>query len=73
MYIYSFEKLAVCKEAKEFTKQIYELTTKFPATEKFGLISQIRRASISICSNLAEGSAIKTDKLNSLSKSQINK
>lgn len=39
---------------------IYQITTKFPETEKYGLISQLRRASISIASNIAEGSARKT-------------
>lgn len=57
MYTYSFEKLEVWIEAKEFAKKIYVTTSKFPDSEKFGLISQLRRASISICSNLAEGSA----------------
>lgn len=62
MYLYSFEKLEVWKEAKEFTKIIYQITSKFPNAEKFGLTSQLRRASISICSNIAEGSARKTNK-----------
>jgi four helix bundle protein len=56
MYVFSFEKLAVWIEAKEFSKLIYEITTKFPDTEKFGLLSQLRRASLSITSNIAEGS-----------------
>lgn len=62
MYVYSFEKLEVWKEAKEFTKKIYKLTTAFPESEKFGLTSQIGRASISICSNIAERYARKTNK-----------
>ena len=62
MYTYSFEKLEVWNEAKEFTKTVYLLTSKFPESEKFGLTSQIRRASVSICSNIAEGSDRKTDK-----------
>ncbi len=53
MYIFSFEKLEVWLEAKEFSKCVYEITTHFPDTEKFGLISQLRRASISIASNIA--------------------
>ncbi|TDE53827.1 four helix bundle protein [Flavobacterium sp. GT3P67] len=57
MHTYSFEKLEVWNEAKEFTKSIYFLTSTFPDSEKFGLISQLRRASVSICSNIAEGSA----------------
>lgn len=56
MYIYSFEKLEVWIEAKELTKIVYNVTSQFPETEKFGLTSQLRRASISTCSNLAEGS-----------------
>ena len=62
MYIFSFEKLEVWAEAKEFSKLIYEITSKFPDSEKFGLISQLRRASISIASNIAEGSARKSYK-----------
>ena len=57
MYIYSFEKLEVWVEAKNFTKLIYEITSRFPDSEKFGLTSQLRRASVSICSNLAEGTS----------------
>ncbi|MGX7668197.1 four helix bundle protein [Flavobacterium pedocola] len=41
---------------------MYQVTSEFPETEKFGLISQLRRASISICSNVAEGSARKSFK-----------
>ena len=62
MYTYSFEKLDVWKEAKEFTKSIYILTSTYPDSEKFGLISQLRRASVSICSNIAEGSSKSSDK-----------
>ncbi|MFK7813415.1 MAG: four helix bundle protein [Maribacter sp.] len=62
MYIYSFEKLEVWKEAKEFTKLVYKMTSHFPDSKKFGLTSQLRRASVSICSNLAEGSARNTPK-----------
>ncbi|WP_020212546.1 four helix bundle protein [Flavobacterium rivuli] len=57
MYVYSFEKLEVWIEAKEFTKTIYKLTSGFPDSEKYVLVSQLRRAAISICSNVAEGSA----------------
>ncbi len=62
MYIYSFEKLEVWNESKEFTKSIYKLTSTFPDSERFGLVSQLRRASVSICSNIAEGSARKSFK-----------
>ena len=61
MYTFSFEKLEVWIEAKEFTKKIYHFTgTSFPESEKFGLISQLKRASVSICSNLAEGTSRNT-------------
>lgn len=60
MHVFSFEKLEIWIEAKEFIKQIYNVKSKFPDTEKFGLISQLRRASISIASNIAEGSARKS-------------
>ena len=56
MKVYSFEKLEAWVFAKELAKQVYLLTKKFPNDELYGLTSQIRRASISICSNLAEGS-----------------
>ena len=62
MYQFSFEKLDVWIESKELTKSIYNIVSKFPESEKFGLISQLRRASISISSNIAEGSARKTYK-----------
>lgn len=62
MYVFSFEKLEVWIETKEFSKNIYSITSTFPDTEKFGLISQLRRASVSIASNIAEGSARKSYK-----------
>lgn len=55
-HIYSFEKLSVWNDIRELNKKIYRLTTTFLDNEKFGLVSQMCRASISIGSNLAEGS-----------------
>jgi len=57
MKTYSFEKLQVWQQAKVLTKNIYLITKEFPNDEKFGLTSQLRRASVSVCSNLAEGSS----------------
>ena len=57
MYIFGFEKLDVWKEARILTMLIYELTGKFPDKEKFGLTNQMRRASVSIGANIAEGSS----------------
>jgi len=62
MYKYRFEKLIVWQLSIENCTSIYELTKQFPDTEKFGLTSQIQRASVSISSNLAEGTGRKTSK-----------
>jgi hypothetical protein len=62
MYSFYFEKLEVWHLSRELTKSIYKLTDSFPVEERYGLISQIRRASVSIANNLAEGSARKTQK-----------
>lgn len=57
MRLFSFEKLEVWKLARQLNKKVYQISKDFPDGEKFGLISQIRRASISISSNIAEGSS----------------
>jgi four helix bundle protein len=57
MYQHSFEKLNVCQDSLGLIERIYQETKTFPEDEKFGLVSQIRRASISICSNIAEGTS----------------
>ncbi len=51
----SFEKLIYWQKARQLTKEIYSLTAGFPKEEQFGLTAQIRRASVSISSNIAEG------------------
>jgi len=53
---FDFEKLEVYQRALDFTDAVYELTKSFPKTEQFGIISQLRRASLSISLNIAEGS-----------------
>ena len=60
MYQYSFEKLEVWQLSRELVKEIYRVTSSFPIEEQFGLTRQLRRASISISSNLAEGSSRKS-------------
>lgn len=62
MKIYSFENLKVWQESILLIKNVYEITNDFPKGEKFGLTSQIRRASVSMASNLAEGTSRKTQK-----------
>lgn len=51
--------LDVRKRAIDFVTKIYKLTNEFPNEEKFGLASQLRRALVSIPSNIAEGAARK--------------
>jgi four helix bundle protein len=58
---HKFKELIVWQKAKEFVKEIYLLTKKFPNEEQFCLITQIRRAAISIVSNIAEGAGRSTN------------
>jgi four helix bundle protein len=51
----SFKDLVVWQRAIQLSIEIYRLTEVFPVSERFGLISQMRRASVSIASNIAEG------------------
>ena len=55
--MFNFEKLDVWQEAIQFADLIYEISKKFPENERFGLTNQMRRAAVSISSNLAEGSS----------------
>ena len=56
MKIFSFEKLIVWQKSKNIAVIIYKLTKNFPKEELFGMTSQMRRCSVSIASNIAEGS-----------------
>ena len=53
--IRSFRDLVVWQKSKEFAVMLYRGTGEFPREEMYGLISQLRRASVSIVSNIAEG------------------
>ena len=57
---YSFEKLKVWQEAKKLVVEVYQLLDSFPEFEKFALCDQIRRAIVSVPSNIAEGSGRKS-------------
>jgi four helix bundle protein len=59
---FRFEKLEVWQDARKINQSIYRLTRKFPREELFAMTSQIRRAAISISSNIAEGSGRNSDK-----------
>lgn len=56
----SHKKLNVWKKSILLVKAIYHVTAEFPLEERFGLTSQIRRASVSTVSNIAEGASRKT-------------
>lgn len=57
----NYRKLQVWQKAHQLVLNIYKITSLFPADEKFGLISQIRRCAVSIPANIAEGSARGSD------------
>ena len=59
---FRFESLEIWQLAMELVKDIYKITKKFPDNEKFSLISQLKRAVISISLNIAEGSGRKSKK-----------
>ena len=54
--MHNFKELIVWQKSRYLVKDIYKITQKFPDDERFGLTQQIRRASVSIPSNIAEGS-----------------
>lgn len=55
--MFNLEKLEVWRKSAEFADLLYQLTRSFPIEERFGLTNQMRRASVSISSNIAEGSS----------------
>ena len=57
---YSFEKLNVWQEAKKLVVDVYHMLDEFPKFEKYALCDQIRRAVVSVPSNIAEGSGRKS-------------
>jgi four helix bundle protein len=60
--MFRFEKLDVWQKSIEFADRVYAVTREFPNEERFGLTIQMRRAAVSISSNLAEGSGRSSDK-----------
>jgi four helix bundle protein len=59
---HNFKNLEIWKKSRALVKEVYHLTNDFPSEEKFGLTLQIRRSSISVPSNIAEGCGRGTDK-----------
>jgi four helix bundle protein len=55
--MFNFEKLETWQKAIAFADLVYEMTKNFPHEERFGLTNQMRRAAVSVSSNIAEGTA----------------
>ena len=60
--MHRFKDLEIWKMSRVFCSDIYRVTSSFPETEKFGITSQLRRASVSVPSNIAEGCSRKSNK-----------
>ena len=60
--MHKYKELKVWQKAIELVTDIYKATSRFPDKERFGLISQINRATVSIPSNIAEGAGRNSDK-----------
>ena len=60
--MHKFKQLEIWKQTRIFCTQIYSLTSSFPNEERYGLTNQLRRAAVSIPSNIAEGSSRKSNK-----------
>lgn len=60
--MHRFKELEIWKRSRLYCSKIYSITSSFPEIEKFGLTNQLRRASVSIPSNIAEGSSRKSNK-----------
>jgi four helix bundle protein len=60
--MFRFEKFDVWHRAIDFADLVYEATETFPGDERFGLASQMRRAAVSVSSNIAEGTSRSSDR-----------
>lgn len=60
--MHNFRKLNIWLDAMVLAKEVHLLTSKFPKEEKYGLVSQINRCSVSVPSNIAEGSSRSSNK-----------
>ena len=55
MIEFSFEKLIIWQKSRSIVKEVYKIASKFPPHEKYALSDQLRRAAVSVSSNIAEG------------------
>jgi len=60
--MHQFKELVIWQKSRSFCSDIYSVTSTFPNDEKFGITNQLRRASVSIPSNIAEGSSRNSNK-----------
>ena len=60
--MHNYNNLQIWQQAMDLVEEIYKLTASFPTDEKFGLVSQMTRAAVSIPSNIAEGAGRNSDK-----------
>ena len=60
--MHQFKELGIWKKSRVFCSDVYSITSTFPNEEKFGLTNQLRKASVSIPSNIAEGSSRNSNK-----------
>jgi four helix bundle protein len=60
--MHNFKNLKVWQKSVDLAVKIYQITAEFPASEKFGMTSQMRRVGVSIASNIAEGTAKSSSK-----------
>jgi four helix bundle protein len=60
--MHNFRELILWRKSRGLVKRIYEISAGFPPSEQYGLTNQMRRAAVSIPSNIAEGSGCGTDK-----------
>jgi four helix bundle protein len=72
MQVRSYRDLTVWQRSLDFIAEVYELSSRFPAQERFALTTQLRKAAVSVSSNIAEGSgrATSRDLLNFLTHSR---
>jgi four helix bundle protein len=60
--MHRYKDLEIWKLSRKFCTPIYKVTQKFPDSERFGLVTQLRKAAVSVPSNIAEGSAKSSNK-----------
>ena len=61
-YMNKYKDLIIWKKSMELAKVVYTITDKFPSDERYGIVNQMRRAAVSIASNIAEGAGRESDK-----------